>query len=102
MNIWEWLTVFGFTATILGAFLTVYGMINNRTLKAEAKGIRDILDKIEDGQIKAFSKMDDTHRKMDNTLSKIDDTQRYIIGVIKETQRLIVAEGEKTREAIRV
>lgn len=94
MNIWEWVTVFGFTATILGVFLTIYGMINNKTLKAEAKGIRDILERMEDGQIKAFS-------KMDNTLSKMDDTQRYIVGVIKETQKLIVVEGEKTREAIR-
>jgi uncharacterized coiled-coil DUF342 family protein len=123
MNIWEWLTVFGFTATILGVFLTIYGMINNRTLKAEAKGIRDILDRMDQrheetrrelaesrkDMAEAFKKMDNTLSKMDERAAKMDERserQSQMLVRIEDTQRyvaeLVKIEGEKTREAIRV
>jgi hypothetical protein len=55
MGIWEWLTVFGFTAAILGVFLTIYGMINNKTLKEESRLTREILLRIEEGLPDTFA-----------------------------------------------
>ena len=40
MNFWETLTLGGTMAMILGVFPTVYGIINNRTLKEESRATR--------------------------------------------------------------
>ena len=47
MSFWETLTLGGTMATILGVFITIYGLINNRVLKEEAKSIREMLDRMD-------------------------------------------------------
>jgi hypothetical protein len=46
MGFWEALGQVSVTATILGVFLTIYGLINNRTLKEESRNTREILSRI--------------------------------------------------------
>lgn len=43
MSFWEVLALVGTSATILGVFLTVYGIINNRTLKNESRLTREMI-----------------------------------------------------------
>lgn len=73
MNFWEALALVGTSATILGVFLTVYGIINNRILKNESKLTREM----------------------------IKETSAEISKMIKEMgqeiAQLIVTEGAKTR-----
>lgn len=57
MTFWETLTVAGLVATIMGAFLTIYGLLNNRTLREESKNTREILGRIEQGQNEARREM---------------------------------------------
>ena len=80
MGFWEALGQVGVTATILGVFLTIYGLINNRTLKEESRNTREILSRIEQGQSEARKEMAEA---------------------IKYLAQLIVAEAEKTREDIK-
>ena len=87
--------------TILGVFLTVYGLVNNRTLKQEARRItdllteesrntRDILARIERGQEEARKEMAEAFRKMDEGHR---ETIKYLADLIR-------SEGDKTRQAI--
>ncbi|MFH1648454.1 MAG: hypothetical protein ABIA11_01820 [Patescibacteria group bacterium] len=80
MSFWELLALVGVMATILGVFLTIYAVINNKTLKEESRGIREILSRIEQGQTEARKEMAEA---------------------IKFIAQLIKTEGEKTREAIK-
>lgn len=84
MSFWEWLA-------LLSVVVTIYGLINNRTIKTisrdthkviqeEAKSVREILDRIEKGQTEARKEMAEA---------------------IKYLADLIVSEGEKTRQAIK-
>jgi len=41
MSFWEIITLGGTMATILGLFLTVYALINNKTLKEESRLTRE-------------------------------------------------------------
>jgi vacuolar-type H+-ATPase subunit H len=43
VSFYEVLTLGGVMATILGVFLTLYAIINNRTLKAEARNIIELI-----------------------------------------------------------
>jgi hypothetical protein len=58
----------------------VYGVINNRTLKEETRGLREILLRIEQGQTEARKEMAEA---------------------ITYLAQLIVLEDEKTRQAIK-
>jgi hypothetical protein len=80
MSFWEILTISGLVATIMGAFLTLYALINNKTLKEESRLTREMLDRIERGQ---------------------ENLQRGMTEAIKYLADLIVREGERTREAIK-
>jgi hypothetical protein len=59
-------------ATILGVFLTISGVINNRTLKEEFRLTREMLDRMDRGH---------------------QEATKYVADLIR-------AEGEKTRQAI--
>jgi len=50
MSFLQLLGLAGTMGTILGGFLALYGLINNRTLKQEARDTREILVRIEQGQ----------------------------------------------------
>ncbi|MBI4378732.1 MAG: hypothetical protein HY578_06530 [Nitrospinae bacterium] len=66
-------------ATILGVFLTIYDMINSKTLKEESKNTRDIITEFRKEMI----------GEAKNT--------KEILGRITQ---LIASEGEKTRQTI--
>ena len=80
MSFWEAVALVGTMATILGVFITVYGLINNRVLKQEAAGIREILLRVEFGQKEARQEMAEAIRHLGD---------------------LIKLDGEKTRETVR-
>ena len=87
MSLWEAMALVGTMATILGVFITLYGIINNRTLKGEARGLREILLRIEQGQ--------------NETRQAANEARREMAEAIQRLGELIVLEGEKTRETVR-
>jgi hypothetical protein len=109
MGPWQLLTEGSVVATIMGFFLTVYALINNRTLKAEAKGIRDILlaeaqanrellSRIERGQEETRREGVESRKDMAQTLA---DSRREMADAIKHVADLVTREGEATRAALR-
>jgi hypothetical protein len=72
MSFWQVLGLVSAMATILGVFLTIYGVINNRTLKEEFRMTREMLDRMDRGH---------------------QEATKYVADLIR-------AEGEKTRQAI--
>ena len=87
MQFWEAVGLVGAMATILVVFMTIYGLINNRTLKEEMKSVREILLRIEQGQNEARREGSQARNEMAEAIRHVAD--------------LIVLEGEKTRQAIR-
>ena len=79
MAFWEAVTIAGLVATIMGAFLTIYGIFNNKTLKEESRNTREILDRIGRGQ-------EEARKEMANAIDRL--------------AQLIVQEGERTRHVI--
>ncbi len=73
MSFWELLGLVSAMATILGVFLTIYGVINNRTLKEEFRITREMLDRMDRGH---------------------QEATKYVADLIR-------AEGERTRQTIR-
>ncbi|MBI4530933.1 MAG: hypothetical protein HY709_05360 [Candidatus Latescibacteria bacterium] len=73
-------------ATILGVFLTIYALINSKTLKEESAHTREILARIEQGQAEARKEMAEARKEMAEAL-------KYIA-------QLIVSEAEKTRQVV--
>lgn len=79
MSIWDLITISGTSATVLGVFLTFYAWINNRILRREGQAIREILNRMDERQQEARKEMAEA---------------------LKRIAELIVAEGERTREAV--
>ncbi len=73
MSFWQLLGLVSAMATILGVFLTIYGIINNRTLKEEFRITREILLRIDQGH---------------------QEATKYLADLIR-------AEGERTRQTVR-
>ena len=82
-------------ATILGVFLTIYAIINNRTLKEGLKATREILDRIELGQR-------EDSKATRQILARIElgqnEARREMAEAIRYLGDLIHLEGEKTRQ----
>ncbi|MBI4460766.1 MAG: hypothetical protein HY648_12005 [Acidobacteria bacterium] len=91
MSFWELLGLVSAMATILGVFLTIYGFINNRTIKEESRLTREILDRIERGQAEARKEMAEA---MAQARKEMAEAVRYLA-------ELIHTDGERTRQAIR-
>ena len=87
MSFWEAVGLMSAMTTILGVFMTIYGLINNRTLKEEAKGIREILVRIEQGQSEARKEMAEAIKYLQQGQNTLGE--------------LVRVEGERTREALR-
>ena len=87
----------GLAATILGVFLTLYGIINNRTVKDGFRNTQEILSRIERGQEEARKEMAEAFRRMDETLRRMDEGHRESIKYLAD---LIRSEGDRTRQAI--
>ncbi len=90
MSFWEMLALVSTMTTILGVFLTIYAMINNKTLKEESRHTREILNRMEQGQ-------KEIAEKQNATLARMEEGQREST---KYLAHLIVTEGEKTREEV--
>ncbi len=80
MNLWEALALVGTAATILGVFLTIYGVVNNKTLKQETKLTRETI--AEETKL---------------TREMIKETTEYLGKYLGD---LIVADGNRTRLAM--
>ena len=97
MSYLEAIGLVGTMATILGAFLAIYAIINNRTLKGESKATRDILVRMEQGQEAQAS-------AARNILERIErgqeEARKEMARALERLSQLIVQEGERTRQAI--
>ena len=87
MSFWEAVALVGTMATILGVFITIYGLINNRVLKEEAAGIREMLDRMD--------------RRHEEGRQAASEARGELAEILKRLGELVVSEGEKTREAAR-
>ncbi len=116
MTFWEWFTVMGTTATIMGVFLTVYGILNGRStrrllremheeVRSEIRAMHEntmrVLERIEAGQREMRAEFARIMERMDETVRRMDETMRRMDETLKHIAELIVIEGERTRQAIR-
>ncbi|MDI6735658.1 MAG: hypothetical protein QME42_05620 [bacterium] len=88
MNLWESLALVGTAATILGIFLTIYGVVNNKTLKYETKLTREAMAEESKLTREAMAEESKLTQKM------IKETTEYLA---KYLGNLIVADGNRTR-----
>ena len=105
MSFWELLALVSAMATILGVFLTVYGVLNNRTLKQESANTieiikegfantREILSRMEQGQ-------EEARKEVTEVRKEVAEARKEMAEAIKYLGDLVRIEGEKTRQAIR-
>ncbi|MDI6735659.1 MAG: hypothetical protein QME42_05625 [bacterium] len=109
MNLWESLALVGTASTILGVFLTIYGVVNNKTLKHETKLTRETI--AQESKLTRETIAEETKL----TREMIKETTEYLGNLIvteremiKETTEylakylgdLIVADGNRTRLAM--
>ena len=87
MSFWELLALVCAMATIMGAFLTIYAMINNRVLREESAHTREILARMEQGQ--------------QNVQKEVAEARREMAEAIRYLADLVRIEGERTRQAVR-
>ncbi len=92
MSFWELLALSSAVATIMVVFLTIYALINNKTLKEESKLTRETLQKL----ITEESRLT---REMIERMT--ERTEKMIERTTEKLGELIVSEGQKTRELIR-
>ena len=102
MSFWEALALVGAMATILGVFIAVYGLINNRLLKKEAGDTRQILQ----DQAKGVREIiQEEAKNTQEILLRIEQGQtearREMAEAIRYVADLVRAEGERTREVVR-
>ncbi|MEW5767377.1 MAG: hypothetical protein AB1797_07080, partial [bacterium] len=95
MSFIEALSLVGVAATILGVFVTVYAIINNKTLKKESKLTRETLGEALERESKltreALEKQSILTREM------IQQTNQYLAKYLGD---LIVAQRERTHQAV--
>ena len=77
MTFWEILTLDGVIATILGIFIVIYAILNNKTVK---ENTRIIISKLDEG----FRRMDENFQKV---ITKLDEGFRRIHEDIKEMRK---------------
>ena len=94
MSFWELLALVSAMATIMGIFLTIYGVVNNRTLRAEFSNTREILSRMEQGQEEGLKGIAEARKEMAEARKEMAEAIRYLADLIR-------VEGEKTRQAIR-
>src|SRR3990172_1186339 len=97
MSIWEMVTLWGLTASILGVFLTFYGIINNKTLKKESQSTRDILERIEKRQDESRQEF---RKTMDRMESGRQESHKETLKVMQENHKEAVKVIERITEKI--
>ena len=98
MSFWEVLALVSAGATILGVFLAVYAMLNNRTLKQEAASTREILNGIEHGQRENSAATRDLLSRIEQGQ---EDARKEMAEAIRYLADWIRAEGGKPRQTLR-
>ncbi|MEK6591195.1 MAG: hypothetical protein AABZ11_11025 [Nitrospinota bacterium] len=93
MSFWESLAFSVTMATMLGVFLTIYGMINNKTLKVESKNTRDIITEFRKEMIGEAKNTKEILERITQLIASEGEK-------IDRIAQLIVSEGEKTRQTI--
>jgi DNA repair ATPase RecN len=95
--------------TILGALLTFATFVNGRSIKKLIEELhRDTseqvrrMDERTEKITELIRKMDERMEKMVERTEKMDERMERITELIIETRNLIVTEGDKTRELIKV
>lgn len=112
MNFMHDLALIGTASTILGIFVTVYAIINNKTLKYESRQTRELMERETAATRQILERMDQRLERTDQVLERIEQGQKEArhemaeaIKELKETIRyiadLIVSESDKTRQAIK-
>ena len=94
MSFWDLLALMIAMATIMGVFLTIYAMINNRVLKEESAHTREILARMEQGQQRM-------EQGQQNVQKEVAESRREMAEAIKYLADLIRMEGDRTRQAVR-
>ena len=102
MSFWEALALVGTMATILGVFIAIYGLINNRLLKKEAGDTRQILQDQAKGLREIIQEEAKNTREI---LLRIEQGQtearKEMAEAIRYVADLIRVESDKTRETVR-
>ena len=112
MGLGELIAVAGTMASIFGIFLTIYGVINNRTLKETARHTeelisamgrenREILLRIEEGQAEIRKAQEETRKAQEEARIAQEEARKGMAEAIKYLADLIRLEGEQTRQVIR-
>lgn len=83
--------IFGIAVTMLAAILTYQAWKNGRWMKQAHQDTQALIKEMHEDTNETLKKMDETLKEMQK---RTDET-------LKEIAKLIVAEGEKTRQAIR-
>ena len=86
--------LFGIAVTILAAVLTYQGWKNGRWMKMAHQDTQDLIRQTQDLIRQTQDLVRQMHKDMIEAFLKMDDT-------LREIARLIVAEGERTRQAIK-
>lgn len=93
MTFWQMVGSFSAMATILGFFLTVHAVINNRTLQEEFRSTREILSRIEQGQSEARKEVAEVRKEVAEAWKQMAEAIKYVADLIR-------LEGERTRDVI--
>lgn len=87
MSFLELLGLAGTMVTVMGVFLTYYGLINNRTIKEESRATREILLRIEQGQAEARKEARETLFRIEEGQSQarteMAEAIRYLADLIR-------------------
>jgi hypothetical protein len=84
MSFWEMLGLVSAVAAILGVFLTIYAIINNRTMKEEFRLTREMMREDSRSAKEILDRMDRGHQ----------EATKYLADLIR-------GEGERTRQTVR-
>ena len=101
MSFWEMLALVSAMATIMGVFLTIYAMLNNRLLKEESAHTREILARMEHGQQRLEEGQQRMEQGQQNIQKEMAESRREMAEAIKYVADLVRGEGERTRQALR-
>lgn len=97
--------LFGIGITFLTGVLTYLAWWNGRWMKQAHRDSMELLVRIDKGQEEARKEMADARRQMADTMKHLADLQqearREMADAIRYLGNLIVAEGEKTRQALK-
>lgn len=109
MTFWEALGLVSAMVTILGVFLTIYAIINNKTLKEESKNTREMIKESSEGARELLARMErgqeDARKEVAAAMTAIGqavtDSRKEMADAIGRVAELIRVEGQATREAMR-